>query len=127
MPRAGGRRQGRAGTNYANRSDLRAPPLAPSQQYGQGVTHQAAVAAVPLPKQAPPSLPIPGMVADLTAPTARPAEPVTTGLPIGAGAGPQALGPGIGAPDEIGALLRAVYQRYPNEDVRRLIEQVDQA
>ena len=44
--------------------------------------------------QPPPPTPVPpGSLGPLAGPTARPAEPVTTGLPIGPGAGPEAMPP----------------------------------
>lgn len=65
----------------------------------------------------------------LLAPSARPAEPVTHGLPIGPGAGPEAVG-GIGAPssgpnDQILANLYRAYQIAPSEGLRALIERTE--
>lgn len=61
----------------------------------------------------------------LTAPTARPAEPVTHGLPVGPGAGPEAVG-GVGAasagPDDtVLANLYRAFQANPTDGLRRLI------
>lgn len=110
MPR-GGRRQGVPGKPYNNRSDLRALPVttAPGQQYGQRAAQEAAQQAVPMGKPvtppasaagasassapvAGPAGPLPGQVTPLGAPTERPGEPVTAGLPMGAGPGPEVLG-----------------------------------
>lgn len=126
MPR-GGRRSGTPGKTYANRSDLTAQPVrtAPSQEYGQGVAQQNAQKALPLAQvssvaAAPPSqvnpVPDPGM---LSAPTSRPGEPVTAGLPIGAGPGP---GPGQG--DNVLADLQRVYAFSGAEEVRQIIERL---
>lgn len=120
MPRGrGGARQGTPGTAYPNRSDLQAAEpveVAPAKEYGERQQQQAAQRALPIAPspqpaasppapQAPPqpqqpnsasSLPdINGQVPWLH-PTQRPNEPITAGLPIGAGPGPEAL-TGIGA------------------------------
>ena len=66
----------------------------------------------------------PGTLTSLRAPTTRPGEPVTAGLPIGAGPGPEVLGAGL-QPDEALYHLRAVYRSYPREEIRRLIERAE--
>jgi hypothetical protein len=43
---------------------------------------------------------------------------VTSGVPLGAGPGPEVLAGGNLTGDE----LRAIYRMYPNEDLRALIE-----
>ncbi len=101
----GGRRVGTPGTLYPNRSDLRqAPKAAGGQEYGKAGAQIAAQRAVPLPA-APPVAPAPSPPggaagpgpagpADLgpfNRPTERPGEPLTTGIPSGPGAGPEAL------------------------------------
>lgn len=115
MPRRGrgGAREGTPGKAYGNRTDLNTAKVlpirtGPSQQYGQGVALQRAQQAVPmgvpataqqgLPAPAqpgpagPPPIP-PGGVTPLTAPSERPGEHVMTGVSVGPGAGPEALGP----------------------------------
>lgn len=57
----------------------------PSQQYGQSAELERAQEAVPLPDLEPGQL-------DFQRPTERPDEPITAGLPFGAGPGPEALG-----------------------------------
>lgn len=57
----------------------------------------------------------------LAAPSGRPDEPITAGLPIGAGPGPEALGMAPTPLDE----LRAIYQRFPTEELRELIEEAE--
>jgi hypothetical protein len=143
LPR-GGKRSGTPGTAYSNRSDLQGaqlPPTAgPSQQYGQRAAQMAAQQAVPMgsgPQMpaAPPAStsPVAGGAAPeqpytmpqltpLDAPTQRPGEPVTTGLPVGPGAGPEALGI---PQDDIHANLRAIYQAFPSEDLRAVLEALD--
>lgn len=132
MPR-GGRRTGRAGASYTNRTDLAAQPVktAPGQQYGQQAAQARAQQAIPLPAATPvqaspvaqsappPALPEPGM---LHAPTARPGEPVTAGLPIGPGAGPEANA--IGDASVLND-LRAAYRMFPFEEMRQIIERAE--
>jgi hypothetical protein len=82
MPRKrGGAREGTPGKGYSNRTDL-------GQNYDQSMNTaasggMAATAPPPPPMQTPDDTP------NLDAPTQYPGEPITAGLPIGAGAGPQ--------------------------------------
>lgn len=115
MPRngRGGARTGRPGVSYPNRSDLHTPlpAQAPAgQEYGARLAQLQAQQAVPIAPAppggtaapggggappaagAPPPGPAPGEVMPLGAPSQRPDEPVTHGLPTGPGAGPEALG-----------------------------------
>lgn len=103
MPR-GGRRGGTQGAKYPNRSDLRTGPLPMSAPQGlpygdrqKLIAAQRAVpmgpaptpgVATPAPTQAP--APVPG-ANPLIAPTNRPSEPITAGLPMGPGPGPEAI------------------------------------
>lgn len=97
--------------------------------YGTGVQQQAALRAVPLSPSSPTPTPTaevpagiqPGQVPSLSDPTSRPNEPVTAGLPLGAGPGPEAIGLMPQAPEEV-SVLRALYVKYKNEDIRRLLE-----
>jgi hypothetical protein len=116
MPR-GGERQGNPGTAYGNRSDLNTQKVqAPSgQQYGERKRQEDSQKQMPLPE-------VSDRVIPMDAPTMRPDEPVTAGVPLGPGAGPEVLN--IGA-DDSGLELRAIYRLYPSEDVRRLIELYD--
>lgn len=141
MP-SGGRVRPKAGKQYPNRSDLRTQPpaAAPNQTYGQAGAQLAAQKQIPLSKSPPPqaagpSLPAPGnagsggpqAITPLSAPTARPNEPITAGLPTGAGPGPEALGlPQQPSEDQnISAVLHGLYQAYPNPDLARLIASLD--
>jgi hypothetical protein len=111
MPR-GGRRQGTPGRSYAQRVDLQAGAaavpiqVATGQQYGMATAQREAqralpIAAPPPPATAPPAaggaapagrqVP-PVQVIPLTDPSKRPGEPVTAGVSIGAGPGPEVLG-----------------------------------
>jgi len=119
MPRTGrgGAREGTPGTAYGNRTDLNAAmpvQAATGQGYGQAGAQQAAQRAIPVapqqvsvapaqaPAQAAPAQPttITGQMPSLPSypgelkfdhPTDRPDEPITAGLPIGDGAGPEAM------------------------------------
>lgn len=109
MPR-GGRRAGRPGAKYENRTDLalapRTAPIAriPGQGYGEQAAQVSAQQAVPTGVPATPTpapRPAPDIMGRLTAPTERPDEPVQTGLPTGPGPGPEALGMQYGEPSRL--------------------------
>lgn len=88
----GGSRSGRPGANYSNRSDLQnAPRLAPTAPKGQpyGVAGQQLSSQQQIPLGPPP--------VPLAAPSARPSEPVQSGLSLGPGVGPDAI-PALNAP-----------------------------
>ena len=129
MPR-GGRRVGRQGVGYSQRTDLnqnRELPVraAPSQQYGQAAAQSRSQEAVPMaapPAQPPAPLVAPGGMGPLDRATERPDEPVTAGAPLGPGPGPEVL-PQVG-PSPID-VLRALYAADPNEDLRELLEDAD--
>ena len=98
----GGRRAGNRGTQPTNRTDIHqplpvsAPTGLPYGARGELVAAQQAVPMGPGPTAGgPPSAPggeAPAQsVLPLGAPTQRPDEPVTAGLPIGPGPGPEAL------------------------------------
>lgn len=103
----GGRRQGRSGAKYPNRSDLqtgqRLPVQAPSGgSYGSRTQLEEAQRAVPLravggtgvaqPATGAAPTPAPVALPPLDAPTENPTEPVTAGSAFGDGPGPEALG-----------------------------------
>lgn len=99
MPR-GGRRTGTPGAKYENRSDLRKPkisdPVPTGLAYGEHKKQAEARAAIPVPTAVAPTSPSPATavarpVIPLTEPTQRPDEPLTAGLPVGPGPGPEAL------------------------------------
>lgn len=77
----------------------------------------------PVPKFPTPDLGMPP-VTPLTAPTERPTEPVTSGMPFGPGSNiPPTVSMGA---DEVAAQVRAAYALYPNEDLYRLVLQLEQ-
>lgn len=87
MPRArGGKRQGTPGKGYTNRTDMMTnydmeagSPAAGGMDANRDTVSQ-------------PVLPVyPDQIPSLTTPTARPGEPITDGLRMGAGRGPEAM------------------------------------
>ena len=73
----------------------------------------------------PPGLPIsPTDIPNLSDPSAYPNEPLTAGLNSGPGVGPEALHLYAHGNEEL-SVLRGVYMKLPNEDLRKLIEWVE--
>jgi hypothetical protein len=123
--RQGGARQGTQGRNSNNRTDLQGPKVMEftGQQYGTRAAQVAAQQAVPAsftpPVPQTPTAPTgpgpvpgppPGQVVDLLGPTERPGEPLTAGMPFGAGPGPEAMmrdDPDAAAIDRLRMLARA--------------------
>jgi hypothetical protein len=110
----GGRRAGTPGKAYSNRTDLQGPQAPTGLPYGDRAKLIAAQKAVPAgpapapmpaaPAGPPPSQPgaagpAPGSL-PFTHPTQRPGEPVTAGLPLGPGPGPEALTMNQGNPQD---------------------------
>lgn len=135
-PGSGGERSGTPGKAYTNRSDLNARRLpittGRGQPYGTATAQSQAQQAVPMarPGLTTPGTPpeaaaaVPRASVPLDAPTSRPDEPVTSGLPIGSGAGPESLF----APmtDSTSLEIRALYQLFPNNYLLSLIEELDE-
>jgi len=115
----GGTRVGKPGATYSNRSDLNTG----DRTYGDNVNKATVAASTPNTQVPPEAMVRPGQLTSLDAPSQRPNEPITAGLPMGAGPGPEALSalPARGASDDLFE-LRALYRMFPNEDLRRLIE-----
>lgn len=83
MPR-GGPRKGTPDKAYANRTDM-------GLNYNMEAGSPAAGGIKPPPRQNI-ELPVyPDQIPSLSTPTSRPDEPITDGLPIGAGRGPEAM------------------------------------
>jgi hypothetical protein len=107
--------------------------VAPSEQYGRGAAELRSQELVPMGRPPGEVVPVvsrevpaagvaPGSLGDLFRASERPGEPVTSGAPVGAGPGPEVL-PGF-APVAVDR-LRALYARFPDEDLRELIEDAD--
>ena len=77
----GGPRQGTPGKGYSNRTDM-------ISNYDQGAASPAAGGIEAPPVQGPPPI-TPDDIPGIDAPTQRPDEPITAGLSIGPGPGPQ--------------------------------------
>ena len=119
MPR-GGKRQGTQGRAYSNRTDL-------TSNYGPKGS-PAAGGMEPPRDQTPLMGPAIGadMVPNLGDPSMRPAEPVTAGLPVGPGAGPEALGPMPPPPmDPVRQVVQAMMLVAPNPDLIRVMARLD--
>lgn len=124
--RSGGRRVGTPGKQYPNRSDLSTQRVQamPSRQYGSGARQERAQQAVPLPQENP--LPPPGdPTVAINAPTARPDEPITAGMPFGPGPGPEAMPqPGITV-DNAAAIVRGLYQQYQYPELLDIVRELE--
>jgi hypothetical protein len=118
MPR-GGKRQGTQGKGYANRTDL-------ATDYGPQGSPASGEMAPPMGQDFSmgPSIGA-DMVPNLGDPTGRAEEPVTAGLPIGAGPGMDAMGPLPPQPtDPMRQVLQAMMLVAPNPDVQRLLNRL---
>lgn len=88
MPR-GGKRQGTPGKAYANRTDM-------GQNYNPNSDATPAAGGIRAPREQAPMLPVyPEDTPMLLDPTARPDEPITAGLPVGPGPGPEIMDPRV--------------------------------
>lgn len=118
MPR-GGSRQGTQGKAYANRTDL-AVNYAPDGNPATG--------GVEAPASQNPLLPFitADQVPNIGDPTSRPDEPVTAGLSLGDGPGPEALplAPPA-ATDPVRQILQALLLISPNPDLVRALNRLD--
>ena len=135
----GGARAGTPGKAYPNRTDMHQPIRAPSGgEYGSVKASIDAQKVIPLPTannapvqqgQAAQPGPViaPGSM-DFEAPSQRPSEPVTAGLPDSAGPGPEALNLPTNA-SNVAMQLRTMYANIPaaqNADMLRLVELAEQ-
>lgn len=117
MPR-GGKRRGTPGKAYANRTDL-------TSDYAPG---SAAAGGMTPPVQQRPFVGPPmgaDQVPNLSDPTMRPQEPVTAGLSVGPGPGPEALGPMPPGPaDPLRMAVQAMMMVSPNPDLVRVLNRL---
>lgn len=111
----GGARTGAPQTAYSQRRDLNAgtQPIrsAKSKVQGDRTRRETAQSIMPLPATGRP--PPPGSIPSLTAPSERPNEPITAGLPVGPGVGPEALGAPAAPTSDALFDLRALARQYP--------------
>lgn len=99
----------------------------PSTGYGDTAALERSVAAVPMGEGGPPA-PFIGTneVPNVSDPTDAPGEPLTAGLPTGAGVGPEALGMGPqGQTSAVRQALQAMLLAHPNNDIMRLLDRLD--
>jgi len=92
------------------------------QTYGEGARQQASQRMVP------PGPPPTDAMGPFDGPTERPDEPVTAGLPMGPGPGPEALtGVGIqsGSKLDLALQVRAIASRYPNPALLALLQELE--
>lgn len=130
-----GKRSRRSANARARAIEAQSVEAVPSQDYGRRKDQEDAQRSLPLvdraasnqadlaaalaaaQQAAPPT-------GGIGAPTARPGEPVTAGLPSGPGSGPEALNSGVGGLTDAD-LVRAMYRRFPTEAMRKLVERAD--
>ena len=107
----GGPRQGRPGAGYVNRTDLMQGPRTTGSPAAQAQPSTAEAAWVP-----------PDAVPNLGDPSSD-ERPLTDGLPVGPGAGPEALAPAPDTvPDRTLLTLQALYRATDSDHIRRLIQ-----
>ena len=108
---------------------------ASNQQYGQRLAQQRAQEAVPM-GQSPTTVPspvqkrprtAPGKLTPLTAPTARPNEPITAGADFGPGPNSLAIGmiPQIGSNDDLAMRVRAIASQFPSAALLGLVAELE--
>lgn len=102
---------------YSNRTDLQQQGVktGPSETYGDRVSSERSQQQMPLP-QVPG--PVPGERGSFLRPSENPAEPVTAGLPLGPGPGPEVTDV---ADDGGYDVLAAAFRAFPSESLRRLL------
>lgn len=108
MPR-GGRRSGRQGAAYAQRTDLMESPerTGPAEAASTGGFQPSAPAYLR-----------PDDIPTLSSPTERPDEPITAGLSIGAGPGPRPLPEPV---DKTAIILASLYEATGDDHIRALL------
>lgn len=118
MPR-GGKRQGTQGKGYSNRTDLAVDYAAGGNPASGGMSAPREQQPLMGPMIAPNEVPNIFDPGDLN-------EPVTTGLAVGPGAGPEALGPLPPSPtDPIRQAVQAMMLVAPNPDLIRVLNRLD--
>ena len=108
---------------------------ASNQQYGMRLAQQKAQQAVPMGQSpttvASPAQPqrrvAPGSLTPLTAPTARPNEPITAGADFGPGPNSAVMGmiPQIGSKDDLAMRVRAIASQFPSAALLGLVAELE--
>ena len=108
--------------------------VAKGQTYGKRKQQEQALQAVPMapsPTGTPQPVrrPRPNAPGSLTAPTARPMEPITAGAPFGPGPGIEVTNVMSPMQDQVEALneIRAIYRMYPSQELLDFIQFYEEA
>ena len=106
---------------------------ATNQQYGMALAQQKSQQAVPMgqspvsaPQQTKPTV-RPGSLTPLTAPTARPNEPITAGADFGPGPNSAVVGmiPQIGSKNDLAMRVRAIASQFPSAALLGLVAELE--
>ena len=106
---------------------------ATNQQYGMALAQQKSQQAVPMgqspvsaPQQTTPTV-RPGSLTPLTAPTARPNEPITAGADFGPGPNSAVVGmiPQIGSKNDLAMRVRAIASQFPSAALLGLVAELE--
>jgi len=108
--------------------------VAKGQTYGKRKQQEDAMRAVPMapsPTGTPQPVrrPTPNAPGSLTAPTARPNEPITAGAPFGEGPGPEMMpmmvAPPVGDVADLAERVRSIAARFPNPALLGLLAELE--
>lgn len=121
---------------YGQRTDLNKMPATavPGQTYGEAGAQKSAQQAVPMGSSPQPAAPqglAPGAYGPLDRLSERPDSPVTTGNPLGPGAGPEVLPPAPpsylqpGSREDLISQVRYIYSKNPNSAVFQLLLELE--
>lgn len=100
------------------------------QTYGEASRQQASQRAVRPGPTPPPGAGVDAGALSLTRPSERPNEPVTAGIAMGEGAGPEALDAVAiqpGSRQDSLLRLRAIVSRYPSPDLLQLLSDLERS
>jgi hypothetical protein len=114
MPR-GGKRQGTPGKAFTNRTDL-AQNYMPAADSNTAATGGQLAPPPQMPQASPEDSPM------LTDPTARPNEPITSGLPSGPGPGPEAIDPRLQETQQLKKWLPLLEPMLNQEDTPQSVK-----
>jgi hypothetical protein len=107
-------------------------PQFKGQTYGEATKQKQRTQAVPTgraPTEQAARRAVPAAPGSLTAPTARPDEPITAGAPFGEGPGPEALpipvAPALGSQPDLAERLRVIAAQFPNAALLGLLAELE--